>query len=146
MRFTPKTEAELNSFNLLEKGIYKFYVFEAKDRLSKSNKEMIELKLKIENEGREHYIFDYLLEAMGYKLRHFATCSGMLDKYETGELKASDCIAKKGYVEIIVQPGNMKPEGGYYPDKNAVKDYVVTGNAASPIAAHAPEFSDDIPF
>jgi hypothetical protein len=148
MRFQPKSESEIQSMNLLQDGVYPFEVVEAHDRISKSGNDMIELKLKLwDSEGHERIIFDYLLEKMAYKLRHFAEISGLLDKYESGEINYLDCLHKTGNVEITIQKGQQKNEGGYYPDKNSVKDYVKKGNGLLISAPKKDDFLDDeIPF
>ncbi len=86
MRFQPKTEEEILAFNLLPDGSYKFMVMGAHNKVSKTGNDMIELKLSISYENAHHIIFDYLLEAMLFKLRHFAEATGLLDKYEAGEV------------------------------------------------------------
>jgi hypothetical protein len=157
MRFNPKSDSELNNYGFLDEGIYNFEVTEAKDRVSKNGNDMIEVKLKVwSKEGKEHIVFDYLLEAMAFKLKHFADTAGLAAKYEAGELSADDCLGKCGKVEIFLQPGNMRPEGGYYPDKNSVKDYVMTDKGATKVLTEAllrnigkpkEEFIDsDLPF
>ncbi len=151
MNFPPKTEEEIQAMGLIEEGTYPFEVLEAKDSKSKSGNEMIELKLRIwDNLGRERQCFDYLLEAMAFKLRHFCEAVGLLDKYNAGTLLASDCLSRCGKLELVVQPGKQKPDGSYYQDKNSVKDYVKPeGGAvtASTEAAKDSDFKDDdVPF
>lgn len=151
MKFKPQSEQELQSMSLIDPGLYSFEVAEAQDKLSKKGSEMIELKLKVwDSNGVERVVFDYLLEAMSYKLRHFAECAGILDKYEAGQLIAADCLNRRGKVELIIQEGKPKPEGGYYDNKNSVKDYVkIEGKTVN--MAHASKESDfqddlEIPF
>ena len=151
MRFNPKSEEELQAMTLIDPGVYNFEVVAAKDRTSKSGNEMIELQLKLwDMQGHEKIVYDYLLEAMSFKLRHFAECTGLLDKYQAGELQALDCSGRQGKVEIVVQQGQKKPEGGYYPDKNSVKDYVKPNGeepkSATPANAEEDLFGDSIPF
>lgn len=149
MRFTPKTEQELQAMALVEPGEYSFQVIEALDQTAKSGNEMIKLKLKIwDNMGRERLIFDYVLEAMAFKLRHFCDATGLTEKYEAGELRASDCPGRAGKLDLSLETGKQKPEGGYYPDKNSVKDYIKSdGVVAKPVEAAKDEFQDDtIPF
>lgn len=152
MKFTPISEGvaitQANAFRLWPRGIYDYEVLDAKDRVSKSGNDMIELKLKIINaEGKERQIFDYLVEveAMAYKIRHFASASCLLPTYEQGELCANDCLQTSGRLQLGIQKGK---DG--YPDKNTVQDYVPTveGAARAPlIASKAPEDMDDeIPF
>lgn len=125
MKFKHITDEELQSLFIVDPGVYDFEVTAASDRISKNGNEMIELKLKIwDKKGNERIVFDYLLEAMKFKLKHFAECVGLEDKYNSDEIEASDCIGKMGKVDIIIQQGQPNMSGGYYPDKNAVKDYV----------------------
>lgn len=147
MRFTPKSEEELQIGSLVEDGTYAYQVIDAKESISKAGHDMIEMKLIIwDKEGREHMLFDYLLEAMGYKLRHFCESHGMLDKYNSGQLSASDCRDKQGKVDVIVQAGKANPNGGVYPARNSVKDYVV-GDISEPVKPTVKEdFDTDLPF
>jgi len=148
MRFTPKSESEIQRSNLIDAGVYNFQVIAAKDTVSKNGNEMIELQLNVwDMNGREHFIYDYLLEAMSFKLRHFAESTGLLGRYEAGELVANDCIGKSGNVEISIQAGRPNPNGGTYPDKNSVKDYIVKSESDKPICIDDIPFNDDsIPF
>ena len=133
----------------MDAGIYPFEVSEAIDKKSKSGNDMIELKLKIWDQlGHERQCFDYLLESMAHKLRHFCEVGGLIDKYDSGDLQAVNCIGKSGHLELVIQVGKPKPEGGYYPDKNSVKDYIKTEKDAinAPINNIDPAFDDSIPF
>ncbi|CEG60979.1 DUF669 domain-containing protein [Legionella micdadei] len=142
MRFTPKTEEELQLMTLLEPGIYQFQVSTATNEMSKSGNEMIKLTLNIwDKDGRLHFIYDYLLEAMGYKLRHFCETTGLIDKYDHGEINVTDCINRQGYVELAIQEGKLKDNGERYPSRNSVKDYIKKSKVES-----ANDLNDDIPF
>ncbi len=149
MRFTPKTESELSSMNLLDAGIYKYEVVEAEERLSSKGNEMIVVKLDIyDDSGFRRSLKDYLLEAMAFKLRHFCESAGLLDKYNSGELTTNELVGVSGKVDIAYQAGDQKPEGGYYPDKNVVADYIVP-DASEPAKTpkkENPLDSEDIPF
>jgi phage-related protein len=128
MKFVHKSDEELQKMNLLPEGIYDFEVLDAKERLSKAGNEMLELKLGVYDlTGSRRVVFDYLLEAMAFKLQHFAKATGLISQYESDELCDLHCIGKCGKVELIVQQGGAKDTGGYYPDKNSVKDYIVNG-------------------
>lgn len=149
MKFQPKQESELNEFSLLENGIYPFQIMYAVDQISKNGNEMIKMTVKIfGNDGREHILFDYLLEAIGYKLRHFAEHTGLLDKYNAGEFSSSDCIGKCGKADIIVQKGQLKPDGSLYQDRNSVKDYIKSDVIQmKPLPKLENDFTDDqLPF
>jgi hypothetical protein len=123
MRVTPKTEQEISEENLLAPGIYDFEIINASDEISKSSgSEMIKLQVKIfdHNGDPRCVVFDYLLDAIAYKVRHCAEACGVLDRYEDGNLNADDLIHKCGRAKIIIQ----KDKNGQYPDKNAIRDYL----------------------
>ena len=149
MRFKPKTTEELDSMNLMKPGIYSFRVANATEQISKSGNEMIKLTIEVYDDfGTTFTIFDYLLEAMAHKLNHFCESVGLYSKYQAGEMTSVDCIGKCGYVEIANQKGGENPTGGTYPDKNAVKDYVLKKPVKSgelPLGREVP-FDDQIPF
>jgi len=151
MRFTPKTPEELKTMGLIEEGEYPFEVLEAEEQLSKKGNEMIKLKLKIwDNNGRERTVFDYIMEAMAFKLIHFCDYTGLKDKYEAGSLTADACIGRSGRLHLVVEPGSEKQTGGKYDDKNSVKDYLdasVPASKPGPVAnGIEPGFDDDLPF
>lgn len=148
MKFQPKSEQELQAMNLIDPGTYQFEVVTATDKISKKGNEMIEVQLKIwDINGHEHIVYDYLLESMAYKLKHFADVCGLGDKYLAGELGSLDCVGRGGKVELIIQDGQPKPDGGLYPAKNAVKDYVLKGSGnTKPAVIDEPFVDDDLPF
>ena len=158
------TEDELIQSSLLPAGIYPFEVMMAADKISKTGNEMIELKLNVFGDNQEAHVFDYLLEKMAFKLRHFAEATGLIGEYERGELQALSCLNKMGYCKLGIDKGN-----GSFPPKNVVLDYVkaeVAGAPATknsllealspdtpkptsqlaPAAAGDKPFDDDIPF
>jgi len=149
MRFQPKSKDELNNMTLVPEGIYSFKVIEAQDKTSRAGNEMIELKLSIENEaGHTRVLFDYLLEAMASKLYEFCETTSLSRNYEMGTLRPADCLHKTGHVEIAIDQGKEKPEGGFYPDKNTVKRYILSEKrpAMSEKERVAMLDDDDIPF
>lgn len=128
MKVTSRTKEDLekeaveraNSF-LLQPGDYSFEVFEATEKTSAKGNEMIALKLGIyDSEGANHIVYDYLLDAMAFKMRHFCEATELIEQYEAGTLTADDCMGKTGYCSIKIDPAN-----GNYAAKNSVKDYVV---------------------
>jgi hypothetical protein len=153
MRFTPKTEDEIAKEGLLPEGTYGFEVFEAEDTISKKGADMIHVKLKVfDGDGGYRYVDDYLLEALLYKLKHFADACGLADEYARGEFQAADVIGKTGEVKIVVGQDKEK----LYPPRNNVKDYVVSRPGTAPAVRTAPRkpamaaaddpFGDEIPF
>jgi hypothetical protein len=170
MRFAPKSAEELAMESLLPEGIYPFEVLDAIDTLSKAGNEMLKLKLVVFGDGSTPHVYDYLLEKLAYKLRHFAETTGLLAAYEAGELTAEMCLNKEGYCKLTVE----RQEG--YEPRNTVKDYVVMKSQAAapdpltavpappppppprdvrgntprprpaPVPAAAAGFDDDVPF
>ncbi len=145
MQFKPKTEKELTEEMLLEPGEYDFEVVNAWDKRSKAGNQMIELKLCVfVGEGRR-MVSDYLLESMGFKLRHFFECIGRMQDYLNGNIDASTLQGASGKVELKVEPAN-----GAFSAKMAVADYVVEENAKpvdfkKSVTPATPQ-DDDAPF
>jgi hypothetical protein len=152
MRFTPKTETECAEQGLLEKGEYDFEVVDASNEMSKARPEdgkeslpMIKLKVRVfEADGASsRTIFDYLIESFPSKLRHFCDASGILSRYEAGDLDAFQCLNKTGRCKVIVQ----KDKTGNYPPKNSIADYVIKAapalKPAGSVTGDAPAHTDD---
>jgi len=156
MRFTQKTDEELNAMNLLSPGYYQFEVIEAEETQSKAGNDMIKLTLKVwDEQGKERKMFDYLLDSMAKKLKHFCAHTGQADKYEKGNLDANHCYGKAGTVQISIEKGKPKPDGGMYEDRNTIVDYVASAapSMSTPLAnarltapPAKPDFDDDVPF
>lgn len=140
MKITPRSEEEFKSRNLIDPGTYDFVIFDATEKVSKNSGDpMIELILKVTDMNRRvHTLYDYLMdkEPMDYKIRHLYESLGLISKYDSGNIDASDLHNKKGKVQIIIQ----KDKKGIYSDKNSVKDYIVSKCSA------ADPFNDDIAF
>ena len=107
MKYEPIGEDE----GLLADGTYPFEVKTASDQYSKTGNEMIKVMLLVNGET---IVFDYLIEAMKFKLKHFCEAVGL--DY-SGNLEASDCEGKCGRVKIVI-----KEDG--FGKKNEVKDYI----------------------
>lgn len=145
LKFKPKTEKELQEANLAAEGDYDFEVLTAEDTVSKTGNPMIKLKVGLyQGEAIRHHVYDYLLPAMGHKLRHFCDCTGLLSAYEAGTLCAEDCKGRAGKCRVII----TEDKNGKYPDRNAIDDYLI--RAPKPLAAQTqndvPPADDDVPF
>lgn len=144
----PLTKDELKRGDLIPDGNYEFVVADAKDTYSAAGNEMIKLTLRVYTpDGRERTIFDYLLEALSYKIGHFAEATGLFDKYQEGVLYAEDCIGKSGECKIYIQ----KSKDPMYGDKNSVGDYLLPLEAQAAKqerkdAESKDDFDDSIPF
>jgi hypothetical protein len=157
MRFTAKTEEQLQEENLLPLGWYDFEVLEAHHKISKAAQargetepNMIHLKLRVyETPERGVFVDDYLLEEMAFKLLHFCSETGLMAAYSSGQLTPEMCVGKAGRVKI----GPSKPKGTFKA-KDEVKDYGEKESASpqkqagkissTPPPASQPE--DDIPW
>lgn len=140
--FRPKSEVQMH--NLLEKGDYSFEVISAEDAVSKAGNQMMKLVLKVyDNDGKTHLVYDYLLEALAFKLKHFCEATGLNDKYEEGKLEVNDCVGKSGKVYLEIQ------ESGLYKPKNIVGDYIVLDKSTegkTPSNSQTTFIDDDVPF
>jgi hypothetical protein len=146
MRFKPLSQQELEEAGLIPEGIYNFQVLDAEDQVSKSGNEMIKLKLGVFVDGVMRVVFDYLLEALAFKLKHFTDVTGIPHKYTDGSILAGDCIGKKGHVHIMIVPAK---DG--YAAKSGVKDYCqgIAPSTLQPLAQPATAsdgFDTDLPF
>lgn len=147
MQFKPKTEDEIKMDGLAKDGDYDFEVLDAQDQTSKKGNAMIALKLGIySGDAVRWHVYDYILEAMAHKLRHFCDSVGLLDKYQGGTLSASDCVGRAGKCRLVVQ----EDKKGQYPPKNSVDDYIQRPakplHVTPPQAKAQPGEGDDIPF
>jgi len=161
MKYTPYTESQIQSMNVMDEGTYTFKVLEVittdkynKPLCDKNGTEMAKLKLLIwDNHNRERTLFTYVTGdgAFAYKLRHFAKTIGMLSEYELGEFVVEKTIGKIGTAEVVLQKGTSKNDGtgDLWPDRNDVKDFI---GSPDEIGKHkssnvdAPLLDDDIAF
>lgn len=146
MRVVPISEKEAEEAGLWKRGIYDFEVLAAEEKVSSKGSEMLKLNLKLYNaEGHSTRLFDYIInsEQWAFKLRHFASSTGLLPQYEKGELSADSCVGRTGRCQLGIE----KAKGGF-PAKNKIDDYVPLVPGAPPVAAPAPadEIDDEIPF
>lgn len=149
LNFKAKTEEQIKKESnfLLEPGDYDFEVLVATEEVSDNGNPMLKLKLGVwRQDGKQQWVFDYLLESFPSKLRHFCDSVGLLSKYESGSLAAHDCNGRSGKCKIEIK----KDKKGQYPDKNQVKDYI--SRPARPLVQKAEQAQseaksdDDIPF
>lgn len=143
MNFAPKTEEEIDEESLIPEGEWDFEVIVAKDKVSASGNDMIELKLKVWANPNERVMTDWILEKFAHKLRHFCEATGLIDQYNSGSLVAEDCLGKTG--RLIVGRSKNKQTGKL---QASVTDYV--GESASggrnPRLEQVALKDDNIPF
>lgn len=156
MKFTPRTEedikAEAEKRGPWPAGIYDAEIFTAEDGISKAGNDMITICLNVYHpDGERRQVFDWLVEAMAYKLRNCAAACNLMAKYEVGELQAWEMEGRSVKVKIgIDAKGEIK--------RNKVMDYVVLEGASATSAPSAPrkavteteskkaDLDDDVPF
>jgi hypothetical protein len=135
MRFEAKSENELRRENLIPAGEYGFEVLTAEDKRSAKGNDMIALKLIVYlSDGSQRHVYDWILEAFSFKLRHFCEVTGLIEHYNAGRLCAADCVGRSGKVKL----GINEDKSGDYPPSNKVLDYVVAKGNAQPAAPMAP--------
>ncbi len=150
MKFTPKSDKELAEEKLLlPEGQYPFEISQGENKVSKAGNDMIELLVRVfKEDGTFLLISDYLMEAVLYKVSHACKACGLEDAYNKGELHGKDFVGKTGYLKLGIQ----KDKNGVYPDKNVIKDYIVSEDgekAPKPkgsVAASNDIKDDSIPF
>lgn len=134
-------------------GDYDYTVDAAEDATSKAGNEMIRLTLHVYNaEGHKRVLFDYLLDSAAWKIKQFAASSGLLDRYDSGEIEAYEMVGKSGRLKLKIESSEQ------YGDQNKVAFYIAakpagtgyTGRSApAPVASGkslASDLSDEIPF
>lgn len=144
--FQPKTEEEV--LNLLKPGTYDFLIKQAENAVSKKGNAMIKLYVCIfDEQRRERYVTDYLMEAMLFKVKHFCDATGLEEKYQQGKFDAMDCINRRGKCKVRIEESE-----GFAP-KNSIQDYIKgeknNVQANCPVLAQAAKdtvFDNDVPF
>ncbi len=140
---------------LLDPGTYELVVREAEERVSSKGNPMIALEL----EPPEHpgvLIREYLVatQAAMFRIRNFCEAAGLMDKFNAGRLTEDDCRNVRVRARVMIE------EGGEYPDKNRVEEYLKLGGIATspddgggqhaasgaPAGPHQGIDEDDIPF
>jgi hypothetical protein len=124
MKFIPRTEEEVKKFKLLQKGDADYEILDAQEEISKTDKEMLHLKLKVfDATGAQSLVHDYIMlndENFEYKLRHLFYSCGLGELYETGDVEPFRLLGKCGKLDLGIQADKT----GQYSDKNNVKDYL----------------------
>jgi hypothetical protein len=165
MRYTPYSEAEIQSMGVMDEGVYPFQVLEVivTDKYNaplrdKNGIDMAKLKLLVwDKDSRERTLYTFISGDgnFAYKLRHFAKTLGMLADYENGSFDIERTQGKEGFANLVIKKGTLKNDGSgeMWADRNDVKDFVdapVPGQAqASPSTqpvAQPNDLDDQIPF
>lgn len=125
MEFNPEDGASSGGFDLLPEGMYDVKVIEAEERVSQKGNQMIALTLSARHpDGYDCRIWDYLVStsAAVFKIRMFCHGADLMKQFESGRLKASECIGRTLTAKIGVESGR---DG--YSDRNTIIDYQPSG-------------------
>jgi hypothetical protein len=151
-QFDPMTEEEINTYSLIDDGVYDFQVLKSTRRTSKTGNPMAELQIQVwDKEGKIHPLFDYLVFTKVplniKKIKHFCDATGLIEEYKKGEIP-ENMSGLSGKVEIGTQDEQPKSTGGFYPKKNIVIDYVMTdkGSVKYDPKSVDKDLNDDLPF
>lgn len=127
---------------LIKKGRYKFHVIQGREKRSTNGNDMINLKLKLDINGREIVFWTTLLfmPKMFWQVEHFCQATKMPDKIEEGRLMAQDCDNREGYLDIDHRTNTQTGEVEAY-----VKDFVKPENLSEAETDAVHGFDDDIP-
>ena len=119
---------ETKTYTLLKEGEYKFTIFSAIEKTSKSGNPMIELILfVIDSNGRHFYIKDWIVfsENTLDKVEGLCLSINLMDKYNEKKIDQSDLLDKVGMAYFFTKKGQQKPDGSFYEDRTSVKKYLV---------------------
>lgn len=147
----PKSDEELDSFDLMDDGVYNFAVEKSERKTSKGGNPMAQLKLTVwDNAGKPHGVFDFLVfsdvNLCIKKVKRFCQTTGIENEYLGGNIR-EDMEGLAGKCRIITQDAQPKDGGGTYPKKNIVDEYIYSkADAAKAADAKEPFLDDDIPF
>lgn len=144
MKFDPQTDEQIASSGLLPNGVYDFEIAAAEDKISSKGNEMIEVSLNVyDSDGGIRKIRDWIMPQMAKKFKHFHNATGMMTKYESGSLVASDVIGKTG--KCMVKTDSYVNKDGLDMMANKIDDYVKRENL---LPGDIPKSvkDDDIPF
>lgn len=146
--FSPMSEEEINLSNLMEIGTYNFEVVKSTRKISKSGNQMAELCINVFcNQGKQYLIYDYLIFSTIHlnikKVKHFCDSVGLAEGYKIGKIP-EDLSRLCGKVQIGIKKNQPNPNGGFYPDKNIVIDYIASDKKNDDLSITIKD--DSIPF
>lgn len=149
MRFDPKeADRPLNAC-----GPFDFEVMRAEEKISKAGNPYIKLMLRIQDcQGQTGTVFDNL--ATAWKIKNFCETTGLLEKFNIGEITAQDCEKRRGKGTLGIE---KSMEHG---DKNIVSSYTKKTALVRPIipgtpltkqelsegSAEKPSYMEEVPF
>lgn len=152
--FLPMTEEEINAPSLIDDGVYDFQVLKSTRKTSQKGNPMAELRLKLwDKEGKTHTLFDYLVFSQVplniRKVKHFCDAVGLQEDYKKGKLP-EELENFCGKAHIGIQEKQPKSNGGFYPEKNVVVDYIISDKSATKHESIKEtvdqDLNDDLPF
>ena len=159
MSYRVWSEEEIANRNLIAEGDYLFSCLNCVEKRTKSDDAVmweIDLLIKDMN-GVEKKLKDWIvfMEGLDWKLRHLARTTGLIEMYESGAMKPTSLIGKRGYLKLGKRINNKTGQL-----VNNVMDYLIsTSNgyasasgknanktSSKPESVPKDSFNDDIPF
>lgn len=136
MKFTPKTEAEIQAEGLIPNNTEcDFEVIEAEEKQSKAGNDMIALKLRVwRPDGGTVTMRDWLVSNFPAKILGFAKSAGMEAEYAAGELSAETVEGKTGRLKVKIEDSaDYGPQNkvGFYVTPQAARGHSRDAAAAS---------------
>lgn len=105
MKFEVLSDVQLEELKCLPAGIWDFEVIHAEERERDAGGEMTILQLLVDvKPGISHVVFCYLIPSsrFAFLIKHFWDSVGNPEKYESGDIPASEYIGKKGRMKTKV--------------------------------------------
>jgi len=154
MKFTPRTQKELDVMSLLSPGTYVFEVSKAEETVSKNGNPMIALDLKIfDDSGNVRKIKDWLVFIEGIavcekKIKNFCEAVSLMDKYDSGEVSDLHCEGKSGYCRIGAEEDNRGVMRNVILEytKDMPNSFITMTHPTHEAVPTTNKFDDDIPF
>jgi len=149
MKITPMTEREVAELGLLTPGLYDFEIVRAKDGHSKKGAEMITLGVKCFHPDGNLIVSSWLVNQEGFaqrNIRRFAAATGLLEKYEAGELTSEDCVGRTGKCTVKIREADRGPENSIADFKPAEESDASERPETTVVSPKVPIEDDDLPF
>lgn len=148
--FTPLTDEQIEAISMVEPGEYDFTVLYSQRKISRAGNPMCQLQLQIwDREGCSRLINDYLVFSSVplniKKVSHFCKSVGLDEQYDKGNIQ-EDLSGLNGKCVIGIDEEEPNPNGGFYPKKNSVRDYLKCIKKEEKQAVIDEKFNDDVPF
>jgi len=156
MNFTPMSDEEIQSANLIPDGQYQAEVLDAQDKnehgqplLTQKGVEKINLQLKVyDQQGKAHTLQCVLTPAYMKLLKRFADAAGLSDQYKKGNINADTCLAVTRLIGVEITMRSYINKQNQEIFVNNVNDFMsLDASTTAPVQQELDKlFDDTIPF